>query len=106
MISTILITILGLVTAAAPQQSLTPGDQAVAAMAQEPQTLEGKVSAVQADQDQIKVKVGEHEYSAVAKKTKLLDANGKEAKLSDFVVDDKVKVTVTGETVTTIQKVK
>src|ERR1041385_3666750 len=100
MIRTILITSvgLGLVAAATPQQSaaFSPA-QAVVAEAQHPQAQEGKVTEVQADKDLIKVKVGEREYTA-NKKTKLLNADGKEAKFSDFAVNDKVKVTLSGDT--------
>ena len=108
MIRIVLITAIGLgiSAGATPQQHLVLGpDVTVAVAAQQQQAQEGKVTEVTADKDLIKVKVGENEYST-NKKTKLLNAEGKEAKISDFAVADKVKVTLTGETVTTLQKEK
>jgi hypothetical protein len=108
MIRIILITTisLGIAASATPQQQSVLGpDAAVAIQAQQQQAQDGKVTSVNADKDEIKVKVGEREYTS-NKKTKLLNAQGKEAKISDFAVDDKVKVTLTGDTVTTLQKEK
>ena len=58
---------------------------------------------VDTEHKQIVVKVGAGEHTVGADKVKLLDKNGKPAKLSDFAAGDKVKVTFDGENISTIQ---
>lgn len=72
--------------------------------AQEPQS--GKVVSVAGEKDQIVVKVGTTEHTATASKVKLLDNDGKVAKLGDFAAGDSVKVTLAEGVVTVIQLTK
>ena len=64
---------------------------------------DGSVVRVDTEHKQIVVKVGAGEHTVGADKVKLLDKNGKPAKLSDFAAGDKVKVTFDGENISTIQ---
>jgi hypothetical protein len=63
----------------------------------------GKVVSVDAERSEMVVKVGETSHTVQAKKAKLLDQNGKAAKLGDFSAGAAVKVTIDEGVVTVVQ---
>jgi hypothetical protein len=96
---TVLVTMSGSkITAIRQAKELTPTRRLAA---QEPAA--GNVVSVSADKDEIVVKVGELKHTVTASKVKLLDKDGKAARLSDFAAGDKVEVTLKEGLVTTIQ---
>lgn len=64
------------------------------------------ITSIDTQQHVVVVKVGEADYKLDADKIKLLDSDGKAAKLSDFWAKEKVMVTMEAQKITCIQKLK